>query len=226
MTLTQRAPASQQVTWERFDPERLGYDVLAGWLAAFYGGAPWNEYKKCFSCSSAEDFTFVGTYSAEQLDGGDPVCPACGATLDDFWTADRVRAFFRVMGEKGRVTGFTVRVAGEPAGCVWGYEIGPSVPVAWEPRPEGRGTYIDRILVVPEQRNGIALSYLLMITFRELRRDQSYLVTRTHVRASMVRTLLKRLGFVEQNECPILPERSYWVRSLAIAGGLPAEVSR
>jgi len=50
------------------------------------------------------------------------------------------------------------------------------------------------------------------------------LVTRTHLKANVVRTLLKRLRFEELNECPILPERSYWVRSLEISGGLPASL--
>jgi hypothetical protein len=220
MTLSRQSAAAQQMTWEPFDPEKLGYDLLSGWLAEFYSGPPWNEYMKCFQCSSPGDFTFTGAYSRDQLKDSTS-CPECGAPLNPFWTPERARAFFAGLAAKGKIAGFSISIRGEPVGCIWGYEIGESTPALWEPKPEGRGVYIDRMVIVPEQRNGVALWYMLLITLRELRRDHSYLVTRTHLQAQALRANLQRLGFHELNECPILPQRSYWVRSLEIAGGLP-----
>ena len=213
---------SAHVTWEPFDPEEIGYEVLADWLRQFYSSQPWNEYMKCFSCSAPDDFTFKGTWGRGQLvNRAGPLCPECGGELRPFWSPERARAFFCALGKKGRLTGLTVRSDGAFAGCLWGYEIGAETLAAWQPRPAGEGVYIDRILVLPKHRNGIVIWYLLAMTLREFGRTHDYLVTRTHLKANVVRTLLKRLRFEELNECPILPERSYWARSLEIAGGLP-----
>jgi hypothetical protein len=214
---------AKQITWEPFDPAALGFDVLAEWLRQFYAGHPWNEYMKCYTCSGPEDFTFKATWGRGQLlTTGGLRCPDCADDLRPFWTARRAEAFFEGLERKGRMTGLTVRSVGEFAGCLWGYEIGADTPTHWEPKPSGNGVYVDRILVLPRHRNGLVIWYLLAMTLREFGRSNDYLVTRTHLKANVVRTLLKRLNFAELNECPILPERSYWARSLEIAGGLPA----
>lgn len=219
------APPSdgKQLTWEPFDPAAIGFDVLAEWLRQFYAGHPWNEYMKCYSCSGPADFTFKGTWGRGQLLAtGGPRCPDCGDDLKPFWSPRRAEAFFESLGTKGALTGLTVRSEGAFAGCLWGYEVGEGTSASWEPRPKGAGVYVDRILVLPRHRNGLVIWYLLLMTLREFAREHDYLVTRTHLKASTVRTLLRRLNFAELNECPILPERSYWARSLEITGGLPS----
>lgn len=222
MTTMDRA-ATPRLIWEPFDPHVIGYEALGEWLREFYSIAPWNEYRKCYACSNATDFTAVGTWGRSQV-GTDDSCPDCGGALVPFWTPERAELFFAALGAKGRVMGLTVMSDGKFAGCLWGYEIGPDTPAPWEPRPEGAGVYIDRILVLPEHRNGIALWYLLAMTLREFGRGHDFLMTRTHIKAAMVRTMLQRLNFRELNGCPILPQRSYWARSLEIQGGLPASL--
>jgi hypothetical protein len=106
---------------------------------------------------------------------------------------------------------------------MWGYEIGPETPRHWQPEPEGAGVYLDRTIILPEHRT--VAWYLFSTYFRELGRDQNYVITRTHLRARALRLLLARANFVELNDCPVLPERSYWMRSLQVSGAEASSLS-
>jgi hypothetical protein len=129
---------SAHVTWEPFDPEEIGYEVLADWLRQFYSGQPWNEYMKCFSCSAPDDFTFKGTWGRGQLvNSAGPLCPECGGELRPFWRLSgcRCSSVPRRRAADDRLCGQT-RVA-----MPLGYEIGAETPAAWQPRLAGEGVY-------------------------------------------------------------------------------------
>ena len=51
-----------KLSWEPFQAERIGYEALSRWLTEFYADPPWNEYRKCFACSSPTDFGPEGLY--------------------------------------------------------------------------------------------------------------------------------------------------------------------
>lgn len=212
-----------KVSWEPFDAERLGYEALSGWLTEFYADAPWDEYLKCFNCSGPDDFGPAGLYSRPEVEAkGLTACPACGGPLSLFWSPERIQAHLAALGQKGEFLGFTALVDGERAAWLWGYEITEATPAPWGRVFPGSGMYVDRIVVLPEYRNGTVLWYLLLTTLLQLKRTgHSYILARTHLRATGVRTLMARLGFKEISECPLLPERSYWVRSLIGAAGIP-----
>ncbi len=203
-----------KLSWEPFDPERFGYEALSRWLTELYAGPPWNEYRKCFNCSGAADFGPKALYGRPEAKATTR-CLDCGAELQPFWSPARVREHLEQLQCKGELLGFTVLCGGERAAWVWGYEIRPETPAPWGRAFEGLGMYGDRIVVLPQFRNGIVLWYLLLTTLIDLKRTgHSYIIARTHVEATNVRTMLTRLRFEEIAECPLLPQRSYWLRSL------------
>jgi hypothetical protein len=201
-----------RLTWEQFDPERLGYDFLSRSLTDFYQAPPWNEYLKCFACGGKDDFGPTGTYGLPQVDaGGLTQCPGCGRQLELFWSPARVEEYFRQLRGKGQLVGSTVLAEGEPAGWIWGYEITPVSPAPWGVQRDGKGMYADVVHVLPQYRDGMVLWYLLFAVLRQLRVRYSYVIARTHREADIVRTLFHRLGFEELDACPDDSQRGYWM---------------
>ncbi len=206
-----------RLTWERFDPERLGYDALSRWLTEFYQTPPWNEYLKCCACGGRDDFGPEGTYGRPEVEAnGLRSCPRCGGPLELFWSPDRLREYFRQLRSKGALLGFTVLAEQQPAAWIWGYEITPDTPAPWGSQGDGRGMYADVIHILPEHRKGLVIWYLIATILRQLRGNgYQYIVARTHRRAENMRILFQRLGFRELDACPHDPQRTYWVRALA-----------
>lgn len=202
-----------QITWERFDPERLGYEALSGWLTEFYQMPPWNEYLKCFNCGGRDDFGPAGAYGHPEVEEkGMARCPHCGGSLELFWSPPRVEEYFRQLREKGPLLGSTVVVGGEPAAWVWGYEVTPATPAPWGMQRQGLGIYIDVLAVLPKHRNGLVLWYLFLTILRQMKSGgYQYLVSRTHRQADIVSTLFQRLKFRELARCPQDQQRSYWM---------------
>jgi len=211
-----------KLSWEAFQAERIGHEALSRWLTEFYADPPWNEYRKCFRCSSPQDFGPAALYGRPAVErAGMTACPQCGGALDVFWSPERIKEHLRQLAEKGKLIGFTALMDGQRAGWLWGYEITPASPAPWGRRIDGLGFYADRIVVLPEYRNGVVLWYLLLTTLAQLKRTgHGYIIARTHLSAAVVRTMLARLGFEEIADCPILPERSSWLRPLTGALGV------
>ena len=208
-----------RLSWEPFDPEKVGYEALSRWLTEFYRVPPWHEYLKCFACGGRDDFGPAGTYGRVEVEArGLSRCPSCDGLLELFWSSERIKEHLRQLGSKGRFMGFTVLSGERPAAWLWGYEIRPESPAPWGRQLEGRGLYGDRIVVLPAYRDGLVLWYLILVVLTELRRNgYQYVLARTHIEAENVRILMQRLGFQEIAECPLLPQRSYWLRSLSEA---------
>ncbi len=208
-----------RLSWEPFDGEKIGYEALSRWLTEFYRGPPWHEYLKCLACGGRDDFGSEGTYGRDEVEAkGLNSCPNCGGPLELFWSPERIKAHLRQLESKGRFVGFTVLRGEAPVGWLWGYEITPDSPAPWGKKLEGLGLYGDRIVVLPRHRDGLVLWYLILAVLSELRRSRyQYVLARTHIEAENVRILLQRLGFREIAECPLLPQRSYWLRSLSEA---------
>ena len=204
-----------RLSWERFDPERLGYDALSRWLTEFYEAPPWNEFLKCYTCGGKDDFGPEGAYGRPQAEAERLTrCPHCDTPLELFWSPARVEEYFRQIRSKGQLVGSTVLAEGEPAAWVWGYEITPTSPAPWGVQRDGRGMYADVLHVLPKYRNGMVLWYLLFAVLRQLKDQYEYLIARTHREADIVQTLFNRLGFQELAACPDDLQRSYWMWSL------------
>ncbi len=196
---------------EPFDPNRVGYDVLSTFLSDFYEGPPWNEYRKCISCSSFSDFGPHGAFGREEVEKRALTqCPDCGMELQPFWSAPRVREYVSLLESKGRLMGIAVSDDDVPAGWVWGYELLPEKDSRYG---EGAGMYLDVICIPPAYRNGIVAWYLILSTLTYLLESKhKYVVSRTHVAAENVRVLFHRLGFEELSDSPADPQRTYWWR--------------
>ena len=205
-----------RLTWEPLDPELLGYDFLGQWLKEFYSGAPWHEHLKCFICAQRDDFGELGRYGLP-AEGEPPVtcCPKCGAELEPFWTGDRARSRLDLMRAQGEFAGYVVRAQGEPVACLWGYLVPTGSAVPGAGAMPGTGMFVDRIMVLPAHRKGIVLLYLLATLVQQLKRAGcKYVFSRTHIDAAEARVLFKRLGFRETGPDPVMPDRTYWLRSL------------
>ncbi len=179
---------SDQPVLVMLDPGEMPLDVLARCFRKWFRRDPWGENRRCPVCSPDGDYGTVGRY-AEDLQ----VCPKCGAELEDFWTNERVEAYFlRATYMRGfQLSG--LKHKGRVVGWGWGYAAAEE-PDLGRFKVGSNAVYIDTFGLLPDY--GHFLGDLWQYGHEVIRGGgATEAVVRTHQEADYVIKRLKAMRY-------------------------------
>jgi hypothetical protein len=193
------------------DPRRPPADLLAllgSSFREFYSGPPWHERWRCPSCNAPGDYGPTGRYGDKSLSH----CPACGRTLEAYWSDERTATYASEALAKPGSWLLVARFKQELVGWIWGYttsEVQELQPLALP----NDYSYVDVICILREYRGQFTQMFVRALQDRLINeRATKAIVCRTHLAARPVQLLLRATDWTPL-EAPALkdPDRTYWI---------------
>jgi hypothetical protein len=192
------------VTFQEMDPRSMPLELVAQSFRGWFRRFPWLEVARCPECSPNGDYGAAGRYA----DFGNGACPVCGGHLEEYWSDERVAAYFGEAVQREGFVGLVGVSSKEVVAWAWCYS---PVYIAELSDLPAAGLYVDTFGFLP------AYSHLMGELFQwghpYLREEKGveYFVTRTHRDARYVQDAISAFGYRFLKASTSEPDREYWV---------------